>query len=139
MAFYLQTGLLHPLILWLSIPIGCTIFNVILLNEFPDYDGDRQAGKKNLTVRLGRDFASHIYGAVTLIAWIFLVLSLSVGVPVHLAVLGTPLYLMGGKIYLELRRGAYGDKNILKKLCGLNLAINLGTTVLMILNVIIWL
>ncbi|MCK5551740.1 MAG: prenyltransferase, partial [Deltaproteobacteria bacterium] len=33
MAFYLQTGLLHPLILWLSIPIGCTIFNVILLNE----------------------------------------------------------------------------------------------------------
>ncbi len=138
MAFYLQTGLLHPLILWLSIPIGCTIFNVILLNEFPDYDGDSQAGKKNLTVRLGRDFASHIYGMVTLLAWIFLVLSLSAGVPVHLAVLGTPLYLMGGKIYLELRRGAYGNKNILKKLCGLNLTINLGTTVLMILCLILW-
>ena len=139
MAFYLQTGSLYRLILWLAIPIGCTIFNVILLNEFPDYAADSQAGKKNLTVRMGRDFATHIYGVFTLVAWIFLLVSIFAGAPVHLVILSTPLYLIGGRIYLELRRGAYEDRNILKRLCGLNLAINLGTTALMILNVIIWL
>ena len=137
-AFYLQTGSLHPLVYWLSIPIGCTIFNVILLNEFPDYQGDSQAGKRNLVVRLGRDRASKIYGGVTLLAGISLMDSTLAGTPVHLPIMATPLYLLGGKIYLELRKGAYRDKNILRKLCGLNLLINLGTTGLMILCVILW-
>lgn len=135
-AFYLQTGSLHSLILWLSIPIGCTIFNVILLNEFPDYNGDRQAGKKNLVVRLGLDSAAQIYGIVTGLAWTFLMTGLFFGVPRCLAILATPLYLLGGKIYLNLRRGAYRDKYKLKRLCGLNLAINLGTTALMILCIV---
>lgn len=137
-AFYLQTGSFHPLVYWLSIPIGCTIFNVILLNEFPDYQGDRQAGKRNLVVRLGQDSASHIYGIITLLAWIILVTSILAGIPVHLPIMATPLYLVGGKIYFELRKGSYRDKYILRKLCGLNLLINLGTTALMILCLILW-
>jgi len=103
-AFYLQTGSLHPLIFWLSGPIGCTIFNVILLNEFPDYNGDRQAGKKNLPVRLGLDLAAQIYGVVVALAWASLMMGLFFGVPICFAILATPLYLVGGKIYLELRR-----------------------------------
>jgi len=138
MAFYLQTGSFHPLVFWLSIPIGCTIFNVILLNEFPDYQGDSQAGKRNLVVRLGRDRASKIYGIVTLLAWISLMVSNLAGTPVYLTILATPLYLLGGKIYLELRKGPNRDKCMMRKLCGLNLAINLGTTTLMILCVILW-
>ncbi len=136
-AFYLQTSSLHSLIFWLSVPIGCTIFNVILLNEFPDYNGDRRAGKKNLVVRLGLDLAAQIYGVVVALAWASLMLGLFFGVPICFAILATPLYLVDGKIYLELRRGAYRDSSDLKRLCGFNLAINLGTTVLMILGVII--
>lgn len=138
MAFYLQTASFHPLIVWLSFPIGCTIFNVILLNEFPDYQGDSQAGKRNLVVRLGLNCASHIYGVVTLLAWISLLAGVLAGIPSPLAILATPLYLLGGKIYFKLREGAYHDRYILKKLCGLNLLINLGTTILMILCVILW-
>jgi 1,4-dihydroxy-2-naphthoate octaprenyltransferase len=136
-AFYLQTGSFHPLVLWFSIPIGCTIFNVILLNEFPDYTGDRQAGKKNLVVRLGPDSAAQIYGVVLFLAWTFLIGGLFFGVPLCLAILTTPLYLMGGKIYRELRRGAYLESSVLKRLCGFNLTINLGTTALMILCVVL--
>ncbi len=137
-AFYLQTGSFHPLLHWLSIPIGCTIFNVILLNEFPDYQGDSQAGKRNLVVRLGRDGASRIYGVVTLLAWTSLFTSTLAGIPIHLPIMATPLYLVGGKIYLELRKGSYRDQYIMRRLCGLNLLINLGTTTLMILCVILW-
>jgi len=103
------------------------------LNEFPDYNGDRKAGKKNLVVRLGLDPAAQIYGVVTVLAWTFLMVGLFFGVPLCLAILATPLYLMGGKIYLELRRRAYRESSVLKRLCGFNLAINLGTTALMIL------
>ncbi|NIS72736.1 MAG: hypothetical protein GTO12_28495 [Proteobacteria bacterium] len=138
-AFYLQTGSFHRLIHWLALPIGCTIFNVILLNEFPDHRGDVLAGKRNLVVRLGREICSQIYGAVTLLAWIFLVMGIVAGLPIHLLVLVSPLYLMGGKIYIDLRRGVFHDKKTLEKLCERNLFINLGTISLMILCVILWL
>jgi 1,4-dihydroxy-2-naphthoate octaprenyltransferase len=138
-AFYLQTGALHPLIYWLSLPIGCTIFNVILLNEFPDYRADFLAGKRNLVVRLGRENSSHLYGGVMLVAWISLVLSAFAGIPISLLFLATPLYLMGGKIYLDLRNGGFRDKGTLERLCERNIVINLGTTSLMILSVALWL
>jgi len=138
-AFYLQTGSLHPLIHWLSLPIGCTVFNVILLNEFPDYRGDNLSGKRNLVVRLGRELSSHIYGGVTALAWVLLLMGVIVGVPIQLLVLATPLYLMGGKIYIELRNGAFRDKKTLERLCERNLFINLGTTTFMILCAILWL
>jgi len=138
-AFYLQTGSFHYLIHWLSLPIGCTVFNVILLNEFPDYWGDCLSGKRHLVVRLGREFSSHIYGGVTLLAWIFLVMGVSAGVPIHLLVLATPLYLMGVKNYIDLRNGVFRDKETLEKLCQRNLCIHLGSIALMIVCVILWL
>jgi 1,4-dihydroxy-2-naphthoate octaprenyltransferase len=53
-AYYLQVGDIAPVIHWLAIPVGLTILNVILLNEFPDHTADSQAGKANLGVRLAR-------------------------------------------------------------------------------------
>jgi len=53
-AYYIQTSAIHPVIHWMAIPIGITIFNVILLNEFPDYEADKATGKKNLLYRLGK-------------------------------------------------------------------------------------
>lgn len=138
-AFYLQTDSFHRLMHWLSLPIGCTIFNVILLNEFPDYRADCLSGKRNLVVRLGREFSSHIYGGVICAAWIFLVISVLAGAPIQLLVLATPFYVMGVKIYLKLRNGLFRDKETLEKLCERNLFINLGTVSLMILCVILWL
>ncbi len=62
--YYLQVGRIVPLIHWLAAPIGLTIFNVILLNEFPDYPADVAAGKANLTARLGREQAARLYGCL---------------------------------------------------------------------------
>ena len=44
--YYLQTGEFSPLILAVSVPLGLTIFNTILVNEFPDYPADAAAGKR---------------------------------------------------------------------------------------------
>jgi len=112
---------------------------VILLNEFPDYRADFLAGKRNLVVRLGRENSSYLYGGVMLVAWISLVLSAFAGIPIPLLFLATPLYVMGGKIYLDLRNGGFRDKGTLERLCERNIVINLGTTSLMILSVALWL
>ncbi|NIQ39866.1 MAG: hypothetical protein GTN81_14950 [Proteobacteria bacterium] len=138
MGFYLQTGSFHRLVNWISLPIGCTIFNVILVNEFPDYLGDTLAEKRNLVVRLGREACSHIYGGVVLLAWIFLVMGIIAGLPSY-TLIATPLYLLGGKIYIDLRKGAFQDDETLEKLCGRSLFINLGTIVLMTVCVALWL
>jgi 1,4-dihydroxy-2-naphthoate octaprenyltransferase len=55
-----------PLVNWLAVPIGLTIFNVILLNEFPDYPADLVTGKANMVMRLGPERASRLYGLTSL-------------------------------------------------------------------------
>lgn len=46
---YLPTALL------VSLPVGVLITAVILINELPDFESDRQVGKRTLVVRLGRE------------------------------------------------------------------------------------
>ncbi len=44
--------------LWASIPLGILIGAFLWINEFPDYEADRRAGKQNMVVRMGREAAS---------------------------------------------------------------------------------
>ncbi len=69
-AFYIQTGHINSIIHWIALPIGMTIFNVILLNEFPDYPADKKVGKKNMLVRLGIKRGVALYSAVSILAFI---------------------------------------------------------------------
>jgi 1,4-dihydroxy-2-naphthoate octaprenyltransferase len=48
-------------------PVALSIFNVILINEFPDFNPDRASGKCNLLVRIGRERGAQIYAAASLI------------------------------------------------------------------------
>ena len=66
--FFLLTGFFSPLILLLSIPVGFSIFNVILINEFPDEEADRAIGKKNLVVRFGKERMGDLYIGFSLLA-----------------------------------------------------------------------
>jgi 1,4-dihydroxy-2-naphthoate octaprenyltransferase len=65
-AHYVQTGYLSPAALMASIPVGLLIAAVLYINEFPDYDADRQVNKKTLIVLLGPERAR--YGYIIIIA-----------------------------------------------------------------------
>ncbi|KPL22974.1 MAG: hypothetical protein AMJ93_05840 [Anaerolineae bacterium SM23_84] len=132
-SFYIQTQAIIPLIHWVAIPIGLTIFNVILLNEFPDYSADVEAAKRNLTVRLGRERASALYSLVGVASWLGMWLAVKRGVPtkalwLYLPSLAVSLVLVG-----QVIRGRWRDRATLDKLCGLNIAVNLGTTAALII------
>ena len=132
-AYYIQTGTIHPVIHWMSIPIGLTIFNVILLNEFPDYEADLATGKKNLLCRVGKRTGNFIYVASSLLASASMIASPLWGIPFQVIYFYLPVLMIALFIVVAMLRNKYEDKKTLEILCGLNIAVNLGTTLIYML------
>jgi 1,4-dihydroxy-2-naphthoate octaprenyltransferase len=126
--YYLQVGRIVPLAHWLSVPIGLTIFDVILLNEFPDYEADVEAGKKNIVARIGRERGAWLYGLASLGSWIGMGLSLMNGVPARALWVYVPVLILSLVLTVLVVRGSWRNRATLEMLCGLNIAVNLGTT-----------
>jgi 1,4-dihydroxy-2-naphthoate octaprenyltransferase len=132
-AFYIQRGYIAPCIHWMALPIGLSIFNVILLNEFPDYAADAAVGKTNLLVRLGKATGMSIYVLCSILSWFCLYFSVGAGIPKKALYLYLPVMTLSAAISLMLARGKYENPLLLELLCGLNIAVNLGTTVVYML------
>jgi 1,4-dihydroxy-2-naphthoate polyprenyltransferase len=134
--FYIQTGYIASSIHWISIPIACTIFNVILINEFPDNAGDTAANKRNLTVRFGKERARFIYILATIISWIFFYISTAPRAGWYPVYYYVPIFLIGVLITLMLIRKCYEDKKKQEIICGLTIVTNLGTNLVYILLIL---
>lgn len=132
-AYYIQTGAIHPVIHWMSIPIGLTIFNVIFLNEFPDYEADMATGKRNLLCRTGKKNGGVIYIIFSLLASVTTLASPFWGIPFRVVYIYLPVLMISLAIVCMMLRNKYEDKHALEKLCALNIVVNLGTTLAFIL------
>lgn len=132
-AYYIQTASIHPVIHWMAIPIGLTIFNVIFLNEFPDYEADKATGKKNLLYRMGKTRGKFLYIVVSLLASAATIASPFWGIPFNVIYFYLPVCFISLYIVFMMLRRQYEDKKILEKLCGLNISVNLGTSLAYIL------
>ncbi len=130
---YLQVGYIPSLVHWLAIPVGLTIVNVILLNEYPDYPADSVTCKNNLVVRLGRRRGAWLYTSIGVGSWLAMLLSVSRGVPVRALWLYVPVLALSLILVVLLLRERWQDRETLEKLCGANLLVNLGTTAVYIL------
>ncbi len=58
-----------------SMPVSLGITWVLWVNEFPDSEGDRAAGKRNLVVRLGTSAARYVYAAFVAACVVFILMS----------------------------------------------------------------
>ena len=131
--FYLFTGFFSGQAFLLSIPVGLSIFNVILINEFPDEEADRAIGKRNLVVRFGRVRMSDLYlGLSILIGLSFIKVLLVVGqTPLWIFMLSAiPLMLILWNL-IQIWRGDYQDAKKLEMLCRNTLFINLSITMIL--------
>ncbi len=125
--YYLQTGHISLLVHWIALPIAFTIFNVILLNEFPDYTADREVGKRNLTVRLGPRRAAWLYAAASVAGWLAMWTSIRKGVPAVALWFYLPVLCLSWMLTVQVLGGSWKDRLILNRLCAMNIAVNLGT------------
>jgi 1,4-dihydroxy-2-naphthoate polyprenyltransferase len=70
--YYVQTNQFTSPAFSLGFPLGFLITAIIWINEFPDYEADKQAGKRNLVVRLGLAPSRWIYAVLMLAPFPFL-------------------------------------------------------------------
>ncbi len=127
-AFYLQTGTIDAVVHLVSIPIAATIFNVILINEFPDYPADIIEDKRNLVVRLGKPFSAFLYVAATIIALITFPVALMQGVPFAAIYFYIPVFLISLLLIFLMLKKSYVDRKRLELICGLTIVVNMGTS-----------
>ncbi len=128
-ACYIQAGTVFPVIHWISLPVGLSIFNVILLNEFPDYEADMISGKKNLLCRLGKEGGRTLYIAAALLVSITMLLSPFFGVPFKVVWFALPVVAIDLYCATTVKRNLYDDPGRLELLCGLTIVVNLGVSI----------
>jgi 1,4-dihydroxy-2-naphthoate octaprenyltransferase len=123
-SFYLQTGRITPLAHWMSLPVALSIFNVILINEFPDYPAALRQGKKTLTVRLGKKAASSLYAAASLGGVTLSFLAVPAGLSPYSILLLLPVAVFSVLVTMGMLTGRYSVRAVLEKMWGLTIAIN---------------
>ena len=135
--YYLQTSSFDTFIIWMSIPVGLTIFNVILLNEFPDYQADSTAGnKRNIVVRLGREKAIYIYVAALALTWIMFAVSMSIRYSKVSSITAIPFLAMSLMLMIMALMKKYQSPKVLEAMCGLGIFLNIGITLAYLLGMI---
>ena len=137
--FFLFTGFFSGQIFLVSIPVGLSIFNVILINEFPDEEADRAIGKRNLVVRFGKERMGDLYIGLSILAgFSFAKIIWGVGqAPYWLLILsGSPLLLILWNL-IPVWKGHYRDAKKLELLCRNTLFVNLSMTMLMTIQLTI--
>lgn len=130
--YYLQAHELPIVLLWASLPVAFTIFNVIYVNEYPDYEGDKAAGKRNLLQRIGRVPGVWIYVAAVAATWASFAWARAQGVPQ----VAWPWYAAGAAVSLVpvamMAAGLWKTRKLLTPVCALTVVTNWATTGLLI-------
>lgn len=77
--YWLQTLTLSPAALWLGLTMGLPAAAVLLLNNYRDFDTDREAGRRTLCHVIGRARARRLYAALLVLAPLCMGLGAGVG------------------------------------------------------------
>ncbi|HPS58796.1 MAG TPA: prenyltransferase [Spirochaetota bacterium] len=132
-SYYIQASEIAPVIHWLWLPIGFSIFNVIFLNEFPDYEADVATGKKNLLARIGKKNGRVVYIVFNLLTCLGMLVSPAFGIPFKVVYFYLPFTVIALFILYQVLKNRHDEARWLEILCGLNIAVSLGTSLAFIL------
>jgi 1,4-dihydroxy-2-naphthoate octaprenyltransferase len=130
--YYLQAGRIAFVVLPIAGATACTIFNVILMNEYPDYEGDRAAGKRNMAVRFGLEKAAWVYAAVAGAGVVLALISAVRFFPSFTWKAYLPVGVLSLVASVTIVRKGYRRRNIVLALCGATIFVNLATTAVFI-------
>jgi 1,4-dihydroxy-2-naphthoate octaprenyltransferase len=77
--YFIQTASYTLPAIVASIPSGILVHNLLLLNEFPDAEADKEASRKTLPITMGKAKASVVYSALTVIVYLWIIGSVAAG------------------------------------------------------------
>jgi 1,4-dihydroxy-2-naphthoate octaprenyltransferase len=134
--FYLQAARFDILATLISLPVACSVVNIILINEYPDYPADKQVFKQNLLVRIGKDKGAVLYAWLVAAGAGTFFLACAKGLPLKAAVFYFPVLIIAVSLAYQMFKGGYQDRQKLKKLCALTILVNLGISLSCILGLL---
>jgi 1,4-dihydroxy-2-naphthoate octaprenyltransferase len=134
--FYLQASRFDILGTWISLLVACSVVNIILINEYPDYPADKQAFKQNILVRIGKERGSFLYACLAIGGAATFFLALTKGLPKLSVVFYSPVLIISVILAYQMLKGGYNDHKKLEKMCALTILVNLGTTLSCILGLL---
>jgi 1,4-dihydroxy-2-naphthoate polyprenyltransferase len=106
------------------------VCNLLLLNQFPDVEADRSIGRRHLPVLIGRRACSLIYGVFLLLAYLSMVLGVTLGCLPKASLLGLLTFPLSAWLFLGALQHA-DDVPRLLPFMTLNVVNVLSTPVLM--------
>jgi len=119
----------HPIV---TLPVALAVFNLIVINEFPDYEGDLETGKRNLMVRIGKPAGAAVFAVSNLLIAVSLLALWSHFRPGSwgylAAVLAPCLLAVWLAVEVGLRR-AWTDRKRLPVMSGSTIILNLAAAV----------
>lgn len=127
---------ISPGIIWASIPVGILVTNLLWVNEIPDYEADKQTGRKHGVILLGQRKASRVYVLFLILAYLFII------IPVVLRIL--PAYILIGLLTIPIAVKAgqgvmknYEQTEKLVPALGQNIIVVLGTPPLITIGLLL--
>ena len=78
--YFVQSGTYTVPAVAVSIISGILVHNLLLLNEFPDVEADRKAGRKTLPIVMGKTQASLFYSILTIVVYLWIIVIVVTGV-----------------------------------------------------------
>ncbi|MGQ9582809.1 MAG: prenyltransferase [Thermoplasmatota archaeon] len=90
--YYVMAGAFAPDSGFVSIPLGVLVATILFVNEVPDYEVDRRAGKRHLVVLLGRERAVRFLPALFALAYATIAAGAALGL--------TPMWTLAGLLTL---------------------------------------
>ncbi len=112
------------------------VSNLLLLNQFPDVEADRDVGRKHLPIVIGRRASSLLYVGFLLMAYLSLILGVYNQYLPQASLVGLATSILAVPVSIGSYRYAENVKKLIPSL-GINVAINILTPVLVSIGLII--
>ncbi len=133
---YVLTGRYDPIAMVASLVPFFLVSDLLLINQFPDVEADRQIGRRHLPIVAGRAVSARIYAAFILAPFAVVLAAWASGafpVTAGLAVLGLP---PAAYLAVQVTRRAQDDQGLMP-LLGINVAVVLGTILLLAIGLML--
>jgi len=112
------------------------VSNLLLLNQFPDVEADRDVGRKHLPIVIGRRASSLLYVGFLLMAYLSLILGVYNQYLPKVSLVGLATVILAVPVSIGSYRYAENVKKLTPSM-GINVAINILTPVLVSIGLII--
>lgn len=129
-SFFIQAGRIGAAPFAASVVPALLILGVTVINEIPDFHGDRIVGKRNITVRLGRERACLLYGAASAVSFAYIIFGVLAGILPYFALAALLPLPLAVRNFLIARRNIGNPKAFIPAIRGAVLVYSLAVALL---------